>query len=114
MAHFNKDEARHYILTTAKDLILTQFDKTDKRNQIKEFKENNYTISIKKSCTSPNSKFKVYSEDYHIQFTGKIQGKSVEWSFYLQRAITNDYSIIELIDPKGTSQNKLTIRHLKH
>ena len=39
MAQFNKDEARQYILTTTKELILTQFDKTDKRNQIKEFKE---------------------------------------------------------------------------
>ena len=114
MAQFNKDEARQYILTTTKELILTQFDKTDKRNQIKEFKENNYAISIKKSCTYPNSKFKTYSEEYHTQFTGKIQGKTVEWSFYLQRTNTTDYSVIELIDPKGTSQTKLTVRHLKH
>ena len=114
MAQFNKDQARQYILNTAKNLILTQFDKTDKRNQIKGFKEDNYTISIKKSCTFPNSKFKIYSEDYNIQFSGKIQGKSVEWSFYLERVNTNDYTFIELVDPKGTSQNKLTVRHLKH
>lgn len=114
MAQFNKEQARHSILSTTKHLILTQFDKTDKQDQLKAFKEANHTISIKKRCTYPNSKFKTYSEDYSVQFTGKLQGKLVEWSFYLDRVNTNDYLVIEFIDPKGTSQTKLTIRHLNY
>lgn len=114
MTHFNKEQARQTILTRAKEQIVTQFDKYGKREELKEFKESNYVISIKKKCTYPNSKFKVYNETYSVQFRGIIQGKIVEWSFYLERVNTTDYSVIEFIEPKGTSQNKLTVRNLKH
>ena len=114
MANFNKEQARQTILTTAKNIIITCFNPCEKRDVVKDFKQDNYTVSIKKKCTHPNSKFKTYSEEYSVQYKGTIQGKLVDWSFYLERVNITDYSVIEFIDPKGTSQNKLIIRNLKH
>jgi len=114
MAQFNKEEARQTILTITKDTISGQFDRHGKRDDTKDIKEDNYKMYIKKKCNFPNSKFKTYSEHYTVQFTGTLQGKIVEWMFYLERINITDYSIIEFIEPKGTSQNKLTIRSIKH
>lgn len=114
MAQFNKEQARQTILTIAKDIILKNFDKSGRRDDTKEIKEDNYKIYIKKKCNFPNVKIKTYSEHYIVEFTGTLQGKIVEWTFCLERINITDYSIIEFIDPKGTSQNKLTIRSIKH
>lgn len=114
MAQFNKEQARQTILTIVKDIILNNFDRSGRRDDTKEIKEDNYKIYIKKKCNFPNVKIKMYSEHYIVEFTGTLQGKIVEWAFYLDRINITDYSIIEFIDPKGTSQNKLTIRSIKH
>lgn len=114
MTHFNKEDARQTILTIVKDVISKKFDSSGRRDDTTEIKENDYTIYIKKNCIFPNVKLKTYSERYIVDFTGTIQSKIVKWDFYLERINITDYSIIEFIEPKGTSQNKLTIRSIKH
>ena len=121
MAQFNKEQARQTILTIVKDIILNNFDRSGRRDDTKEIKEDNYNVYIKKKCNFPNVKIKIPNffaelllENYIVEFKGTLQGKIVEWAFYLDRINITDYSIIEFIDPKGTSQNKLTIRSIKH
>jgi hypothetical protein len=79
-----KNQAKKIILDESINLILTQFDKNDKCNKIREFTYDNYTIVISKNCFPPDSNFTTYFEDYSVSFNGNIENKNISSYFYLE------------------------------
>ena len=77
-------EAHNFVLNTAKNHILNDFDKKDKTNRNVNYANYNYGINIQKRCFHNGTNSNDYYEDYFVQFTGIIQNKKINAAFYIE------------------------------
>jgi hypothetical protein len=75
-----KHQCADFILYTSKQLILTNFDKNDKKDKTFVIDNESNHIEITRHCFAGET----YFEDYSISFKTTIQNKTIYSRFYLE------------------------------
>jgi hypothetical protein len=72
------------ILEMSKEIILTKFDREERKNKTIQAEGDGFKIRVRRNCFQKNDIFQDYFEDFAVIYDGMKHGRRIYTHFYME------------------------------